>query len=290
MIAEPFEKLVSTNGSSIRLIVNADDFGYFRCVSEGIIDCAKNHVVTATGIMANSRHFDEFVRRIQELPEIDLGIHLNVTFGRPLSAGFSHKLDSNHGNFPGKFWLARAIVTNSVTLTDIVEEWRAQITRCVEARMNIRFLNSHEHIHMLPVLYNHSFRLAKEFGIPHVRRSKPEWSRTSITKGFARNLSLQITALSNNPTCQKYPGLPLLGLKDSGKLGVAYMKRVLPRLNPGCCYELMCHPGFLDPDEIVDPGLRTYHDWDGELNLLKSEELADLIDDLGIELVGYRAI
>ena len=38
---------------SKQLIVNADDFGYFPCVSRGIIEAARAGVITATSVLAN---------------------------------------------------------------------------------------------------------------------------------------------------------------------------------------------------------------------------------------------
>ena len=35
------------------LIVNADDYGYFDCVSKGILESASRGIVTATGVFAN---------------------------------------------------------------------------------------------------------------------------------------------------------------------------------------------------------------------------------------------
>src|SRR5438067_2291957 len=41
------------------LIVNADDYGYFPCVSRGIADAARQGAVTATGILANRSDLQE---------------------------------------------------------------------------------------------------------------------------------------------------------------------------------------------------------------------------------------
>ena len=38
----------------VHLIINADDYGYFPCISKGILEAASSGAVTATGILANS--------------------------------------------------------------------------------------------------------------------------------------------------------------------------------------------------------------------------------------------
>ena len=40
--------------ATIDLIINADDYGYYPCVSKGILEAAKAGALTATGILANS--------------------------------------------------------------------------------------------------------------------------------------------------------------------------------------------------------------------------------------------
>jgi len=50
----------------------------------------------------------------------------------------------------------------------------------------------------------------------------------------------------------------------------------------------MCHPGWFDPGEVSDPGLRSYHDWEGELALLQSPKAQALYEKFGIRLSHYQ--
>jgi predicted glycoside hydrolase/deacetylase ChbG (UPF0249 family) len=50
----------------------------------------------------------------------------------------------------------------------------------------------------------------------------------------------------------------------------------------------MCHPGDLDPQEVSDPRLLRYHDWQGELRTLTSPALRELLARSEVRLVGYR--
>jgi predicted glycoside hydrolase/deacetylase ChbG (UPF0249 family) len=55
-------------------------------------------------------------------------------------------------------------------------------------------------------------------------------------------------------------------------------------------YELMCHPGYYDPEEVTDQRLLSYHHWEQELELLKSEELKEMCSAAGVNCVGYSDI
>jgi predicted glycoside hydrolase/deacetylase ChbG (UPF0249 family) len=68
----------------IHLIINADDYGYFPCISQGILDAVSSGAITATGIMANSPDLKTQLEWLDSVEGLDLGVHLNLTFRRPL--------------------------------------------------------------------------------------------------------------------------------------------------------------------------------------------------------------
>ena len=98
------------------LIVNADDYGYFNCVSQGILKSASHGIVTATGIFANSTHFDEHIGWLRGNTTLDLGVHLNITDQAPLSINMRNRLSRWEGCFPGKYAIVRALLSGTITL------------------------------------------------------------------------------------------------------------------------------------------------------------------------------
>ena len=151
------------------LIVNADDYGYFRCVSKGILQAATHGIVTATGVFATAPQFAEHAAWLRDCEALDVGVHLNLTDGNPLTNDMRKALARWSGRFPAKFSVAMAIVSGAIGIDDVRLEWRAQIERCLEAGLRVSFLNSHEHLHMLPALFPVASALAGEYGIAHVR-------------------------------------------------------------------------------------------------------------------------
>src|ERR1700709_9552 len=71
---------------SLRLIFNADDFGFTRDVNEGIVEAHRNGVLTATTLMANGDAFDHAVACAKEAPSLDGGIHLVLVQGTSIAA------------------------------------------------------------------------------------------------------------------------------------------------------------------------------------------------------------
>jgi hypothetical protein len=257
---------------SFSIIVNADDYGYSEGVSRGILELARKGIVTATGVLANSPFFDEHVRSLLSVQQVDAGVHLNLTAGRPLTAGLASLLERSGGEFPRKkYGLALSILSGSIAPAVVEEEWDAQIRRCRDAGLHVWFLNSHEHLHMLPPLYRVIRRLAERHGIPYIRHTRAEWFGFPKPGGIARNSVLQVLDWINRGGA-RHTAPYLLGASQSGKLDLKFLERRLATLRHGQVYELMCHPGHSVAGEEVDPRLYTYHDWEGELNALLCAE------------------
>jgi predicted glycoside hydrolase/deacetylase ChbG (UPF0249 family) len=270
-----------------RLIVNADDFGYFEGVSRGILDLAEQGVVTATGIMANGPAVTGWFERLRRLPALSLGVHLNVTLGRPLTQQMASELAWNDGEFPGKGGLLAGLLRGRIRIATIVNEWRAQIRVCRDADLPLRFLNSHEHIHMLPALHRKARALADECGIAHLRAPRPEWGPRTTVAGLLRSGVFAAAQLLEGLGSRSEP--LFIGLNPSGRLSLDYCEWRFARLRRGTTYELMCHPGHDDPLARRDPKLGHYHDWDGEFATLQGAPFAQLLGRHGIELTPYTA-
>jgi chitin disaccharide deacetylase len=275
------------NPEPIHLIVNADDFGYFRCVSRGILEAATRGVVTATGVLANSPDLEPLAAELRACTSLDAGVHLNLTTGAPLTQGMREKCARWGGSFPGKFQLVGAVLSGAVRAQDVEAEWQSQIERCLSAGLELTFLNSHEHIHMLPTLFGIATTLAARYRIPHLRFTSVERPARLAPAALLR--SALVAGLQLACSRRARGASPrLLGLDPSGRLDMSYLQRTLPALRPGGFYELMCHPGRLDRREISDPRLLGYHDWEGELATLTGSALRELFARCGVSLVRYR--
>jgi predicted glycoside hydrolase/deacetylase ChbG (UPF0249 family) len=176
-------------------------------------------------------------------------------------------------------------MTGRLPAAVVETEWRAQIGRCVDAGLQIRFLNSHEHVHMFAPLYRVIVKLAREFGISSVRYTSGTLESGHGCAALLRSLALKTLSRKSAPQ----PGTPgLLGLAPSGRINMAYLRGILPRLQPGNVYELMCHPGQDDPAAQAHPKLRRYHDWRGELRCLLSSEFRAELGRNSIQLARFR--
>ena len=183
--------------------------------------------------------------------------------------------------------MAKAILSGAIKVGAVKREWRAQIERCLAHGLKLRFLNSHEHLHMLPSLFALIRVLAKDYGIPHIRFPRSQLFGKSRRGSLFRGAVIKALESINRRHADS-PSAQFLGLETSGKLDLPYLERCLSRLRAGEIYELMCHPGEFDAREVTDRRLPRYHDWEGELALLTSAAARALLDRRGIRLIGYR--
>jgi hopanoid biosynthesis associated protein HpnK len=286
-----------------KLIVTADDFGLTRRVNEAIEIAHRDGVVTTASLMVNGSGFDSAVEIAQERPHLDLGLHLNLTEGKPVTP-FSKisTLATPHGfiyTHPSR--LAAALILPRVRIADLEQEIRAQIEKAMLARLQISHIDGHKHVHAIPAVIRLIAKIAPEYGIHAVRcvketvprlrsllaRNRSSRRQIILQYGFGRVLS---TAWAISPaassTFRVVTPQRFYGITQTGFLDLDTFVEILQDLTDGT-NELMCHPGYVD-DDLKRTPTRLHEQRERELTLLTGSELRGLISKFGITLVSYR--
>ena len=68
-----------------RLIVNADDYGLSEGVCLGILKAHRDGILTSTTCMMNMENIEKYLEMTKDYPNLGLGVHLNITVGKPLT-------------------------------------------------------------------------------------------------------------------------------------------------------------------------------------------------------------
>jgi predicted glycoside hydrolase/deacetylase ChbG (UPF0249 family) len=131
-----------------RLIVNADDFGLTEGVSRGILRAHHLGLVTSTTVLASLPRQAELDAEASASRDLGLGLHLNLTWGRPVSPA---ETVPSLVDAEGRFGRDLAILGERARPDDLRREGEAQIEAFTR-----RFgrapthLDSHHHVHRLP--------------------------------------------------------------------------------------------------------------------------------------------
>jgi chitin disaccharide deacetylase len=286
-----------------RLIVNADDFGLAESVNRGIIVAHRDGILTSTSLLANGSAFDQAIALSRQFPQLSVGVHLNISEGRPASpaAGIPSLVNERGELHLSPFRLWTKIVRRQISLEDIHSECRAQVLKVWHAGVKPTHLDGHLHVHVLPQLSPILIALAREFGIRSIRCPAEDleatlpllWKlsgasiagleRSAIAYGvssFARRFKEQLRMAGF-----VYPSA-FLGLAHTGFLDARALSALLAFV-PNGSTELMCHPGYASAQvESLGGGLTRARET--EVLALTAPETREIVESLGIRLTNFR--
>lgn len=88
----------------MNIFINADDFGLTRGVTDGIVRAHEQGIVHATTLMMNGLAVPYAVQQAKRFPQLQVGIHLVLTYGRPLTTTTTTLTDaSGHFRFTNQY-------------------------------------------------------------------------------------------------------------------------------------------------------------------------------------------
>ena len=274
----------------MKLIVHADDFGISEKVNEGILQAYLYGILTSTSIMANGRAFDDAVSIARSNPNLDVGIHLTLSEESPLLAREDiATLVGANGTFHGHaIEFSKRYLLGKIKLEHVRKELKAQVKRILKAGICASHLDSHQHLHMLPGVLDIVVELSKEYCIPGIRLP---WESGLVANIRRIPLDRIVQGLALNLFCRIGSGKierkadVFAGFLHSGKLNRNNLLTVLTNLGPNGTCEIMCHPGVEDRNSCYKHW--GYH-WSDELSALMDEEVWDVLQQKGVELISYR--
>ena len=132
-------------GPARRLIVNADDFGLTDGVSRGILRAHREGLVTSTTVLASLPAQPELDAAAGESAGLGLGLHFNLTLGRPVS---SPETVGSLVDAEGRFGRDLAVLQERARPDEVRRECEAQIEAFARRfGRGPTHLDSHHHAH-----------------------------------------------------------------------------------------------------------------------------------------------
>jgi len=284
------------------LIVNADDLGWTEGVNRGIVEAHRKGLVTSATLLANGRAFPSGIDAARKNPELGIGVHLNLSDGRPTAAAeqVPGLLNAAGELYGGPESLMLRIASRSLRWAEVEREWDAQIRKIREAGISPTHLDGHKHVHMLPGLFELALRLAKKHGIRAIRVAHEESSlRSALSAGASQNtrvvLKQGMQARGLKLLVRDARGLAdregvatsdyFCGIAQTGQWTREGMEEFLEKLPEGTT-ELMCHPGYVD-EELRRSATRLQESRKTELDILTDPQVRKIVAKRGIRLINY---
>lgn len=279
---------------SKKLIFNSDDFGASKAFNLGVLKGHNSGVLTSTCILANGNAFDHaFDEILPQMPNIGLGIHLNIIEGKSLTSP-SLICDVN-GNFNKGFIYLLSQSKNKQFLTQIEKEFRSQIEKIL-SKTSVDHINSHVHTHAIPAIFELTAKLASEYGIKNIRT---QFEQPYIVPNFKKHINtkyplnlIKLTLLNNftkinrtkldkfNLNTNNYIiGVTYTGYMDENT--VLYALKAIKTENTTT--EILIHPTFYENQIILKDNYN-------EFLITQSQTIKSRINDLGWDLTNYKKI
>ncbi|MEH7350004.1 chitin disaccharide deacetylase [Gottfriedia acidiceleris] len=146
----------------MKLIVNADDFGYSKGVNYGIIEAHLNGIVNSATMMMNMYAVEHGIELAKLHPTLGLGVHLVLTTGKPLLTDLQTIVDQNGAFLKNSYWYDNPVAN----VEEVEKEWDAQIQKFLSFGLKPTHLDSHHHVHMIPILHPVIANLSKKYDLP----------------------------------------------------------------------------------------------------------------------------
>ena len=255
-----------------QLIVTADDVGLHRGMTAGAIRAHEQGIVTACSIVANGRAFDDAVARLRDLPSLEVGVHLALVEEQSLT-GLA--LPKGYSSFAPRYAL------RSLPLAAIARELRAQVERVAATGLRITHLNGHQHLHLLPRIFDLVLELASEFAIPYVRIVDEAGGHGS----FARRAAVgALSAFGRRARARATLARPdrTIGIVEAGHLTADRLLALFAHVDGTT--ELVTHPGL---------GVDSYdwgYAWEEETRALCDPRLRAALAAQGIARISPSAL
>lgn len=238
-----------------KLIVNGDDFGYCEALNYGILKAYKKGILRSTTMMVNMPGYEHALSILAQEPQLACGIHLTLDVYKPTLTTHKTLVDE-----AGYFFKRPDFKT--LDMNEVYEEWCAQIDKALQDGVKVTHLDSHHHLHTLPIFKDILIRLEEKYHYP----MRGGFSYDSPLK----NQSILITDFYQD------------------QVNIDGLKKILQSFEDDKLYDIMCHPAYLDQfllDSTSYAILRPK-----ELEVLCSDEILQEIKKLDITLCTYHDI
>ncbi len=157
---------------TLKKIFNADDFGISRGVNAAIIKAHTEGILNSASLMVNQKYAAEAVAAAKNMPNLEMGLHLNLTNEEPaanpqdipLLVGNDGKLKNGFVNL-----LLLSLLKPREFKRQAEIEIRAQAAKYAATGLPFCHIDGHRHVHLIPAVFKIVRQIQEEYHIARVR-------------------------------------------------------------------------------------------------------------------------
>ena len=263
------------------IIVNADDLGMTPGTNRAIFKGFDHGLITHSSIMSNCDYFTEAVDGLKTRKGLNIGVHLNLTYGKALN--YSQLYNDGNGVFNlGYMSILMKSFYQKDFLQEVKNEFELQILRVLDSGIMITHIDSHRHIHLIPAIYTIVIDLSVKYNIKRVRLiNESIMDSFSFSKkynfilngGIIKYVLLRTFTSINAGHANLYKNIKFYSILYTGVINGDVLQKLQ---NSNESYEVMVHPGMPELDNDVtfydkdEKSYRVSKDREDELNAVLS--------------------
>lgn len=241
--------------SSRRIIVNADDLGLCRSVNTAIFDVFRAGNLSSATLMVNMPGTQDAVDRKKDFPGLAVGLHFCITEGMALTGVSS--LTGPDGRFVDRSTIFKRSVSGQLRSADVRAELLSQLGRMASLGLAPTHVDSHQHTHMIPGVFDAMLSVLRERGLP-VRAVAPPAGTVGASIGQPTKALKQWLNVCFAKRVHRKAGVPtndvlvsIHDLENRGPYDAATYKGLVDRCPASSVVEVMVHPYLLGEDVLA---------------------------------------
>lgn len=264
-----------------KLILNADDYGWDKDATEGILQLVQSEKIHNVSILANHCSYED-IKAIQlHTSSISCGLHVCLNEGVPIVKLPFSSIQTEDGNFYSSSELFKRAAYGIINYKDIYTELKAQYDFLKDHGVEVTHADSHQHIHQYPFLSRMITQALREIGITKIRCCKPH----SIYDTRRMIVSTFCFLTKQNIQTFKHPNILITDFTNKEFSFETGVQKILKQLTVSNyqTIEWMCHPAINDKP-------RSYLQRKKEYDFLMHSDWNDLLKGTSIELSQYKLL
>lgn len=254
----------------MKLIVNADDYGLTRGVSQAILDGMREGIITDTSALVTAPGFEESAAMALDVGVREMGLHVLLTMGKPaLPTEKVLSLVNKEGNF----YTRDEFLRRKIDIAEAEAEIEAQIGKLLKTGLKLNHIDSHHGLMNQNASMRDLFiRIGTKYDKP-VRNEASRYCKKEVERiYFEKGLRMAEHFYVNHHSVSAHKTEHVL----------QYLEEALKQYR---LVEIACHPGY--NDEELEKISVLNKDRETDFAVFMNEEIKKYIRDNGIELVSY---
>ncbi len=242
--------------SKSNFCVIADDFAMSKGVNTAILELCRKKLLSGVSVMVTGDFYEKYIEELkaQKANDIKIGLHLDLTFGTARCKAGNLLIADGRGLFKNSFFklFFLCFFKRKALLRVLYKEINMQLKSLMNDIEKIDYIDGHQHIHTIPLVFKITQKLAKKYQISRIRiinenlLSSVDWKNFPSLISIVKFLVLKFCYLIN---CTK-TNIYFFSILYSCKIDEKAITKIAKLKNHQL--EIMVHPGYskIDSSDI----------------------------------------